>query len=135
MTSSRRAHNTNIIWLNIPTSSISSNQFHGSFCITYGNINITLWHTIFKNDCRNTHIIEKWCPFLTFMIHGKTNIASTRTYHNSPSSSSFITRKIDKHLCRISAITITIWGTTLPQIHFELFLSRSRKSHKQHAQR
>ena len=104
MASSREAHDTNILLVDMPNSGTVSHRTHSLISIAERNVMVAMRHTILQDKEGDALLIEILSPLMSLMIQGEMSVTATRTIHHSTS------RRILRQIT--SKLTIAI-GTIL----------------------
>ena len=83
MTTSREAHDSHILLIDMPDCSTVTNRAHSLIGVTQRNVTVALRHTILQHKESNTLPVEIFSPLMTLMIHCQMGIATTRTINHS----------------------------------------------------
>ena len=82
MTASRKAHDSNTIWINIPFCSMFLDNSYCFVSVRLRNKIVIMRHPVFQNDGCHVLIQEEVGPLIAFMVHCQVRISPTRTNYN-----------------------------------------------------
>ncbi len=75
MTTGRRSHNTNIIWIQIPYISTVTHNLHCCFGIRNRKRAIAFRHSIFQHNKSNALLVKVRSPIVTFVVNCQMGIS------------------------------------------------------------
>ena len=96
MSTSRKAHDTHILRINIPHLCRIPDCTDSLLSVAHRNTPITIWHTIGEHKKSDALIIKVRRPVVPLVLYGQMGIATTRTVHDSTSRG--ILRQISNHI-------------------------------------
>ena len=114
MTSSREAHNTHILTVDVPDRGAVAHGAHRLAGIFHGHSMSAMRHTVFQHKKSYALLVEILSPVVSLMIEGQMRIASTRTVDDSSS------RRV------LGQIAGQITLTVSREVEYELFSCRLR---------
>ena len=122
MTTSRRAHDTHLLRVNVPLLGVAAHHTDGLLGIADGDLEVSARHAIFQDDKGNTLLIEERCPVGTLMRHSQMAVTTTRTAHYGTSSRLLGVGQEDGNLGCVRGIAVRIGCIIRPEIKNRPFL-------------